>query len=486
MKMDYEKILESLNENKRLVMAQIPEDLAAKFNDGEQMLETNEEFASAVGEFLSASIVATPHMVRQTVERLARFFANAKLLGKAYFASMAVVDDFNAKFKKASSPQFNAQTAQGAQKQDDGQPAHDAVIILRQALFRNFFAMLPPNRRERLIRFMEERDLCDEVLAKELRTRINDKIDRDERKTEAFMRQVEKGGMNCFLWLHQMIFDFLNGIMESEERNDEMKARFDAELKQRSESKTGPPQVQASSVEAQKYSLEMEQLKNENKRLELEVGNLQNSLRTRDEFLAVKLEAEQAKFTASYEQRISSLTAEKLAVENSCAKLAEEFARKSKFSAHAFESFLDTLPKRYAASGYVMLRSIVNEWDGDLQSIQAKERKYASNLEPEPPQKESSDIGKILIWIVIALLSLALVADIYFRTRQRPIQSAQTTESYAPIDLSRLAGLDLSTMEALDKAYDTLKPKATIDEIRFLNARQQALMKASRNVENLK
>lgn len=482
MKMDYEKILESLNENKRNVMAQVPEALAATFNEGEQMLEANEEFASAVVEFLSANIVATPHMIRQAVERLARFFVNAKLLGHAYFVSVAVVDDFKAKFKKAPPPQFNAQAA----KPDDGQPGHDAVIILRQSLFRNFFAMLPSNRRERLIRFMEERDLCDDILAKELRTRINDKIDRDERKTEAFMRQVEKGGMNCFLWLHQMIFDFLNGIMEAEERNDEMKARFDAERKQRSESKTGPPQAQAPSAEAQKAALEMEQLKNENKRLELEVGNLQNSLRTRDEFLAIKLEAEQAKFTAGYEQRISSLTAEKLAAENSAGKLAEEFVRKSKFSAHAFESFLDTLPKRYSASGYVMLRSIVNEWDGDLQSIQAKEQKYAPNLEPELPQKESPGIGRILVWIVIALMLLALAADIYLKMRQRPIQPAQTRESYAPIDLSRLAGLDLSTMEALDKAYDTLKPNATIDEIRFLSARQQALMKASRNEENLK
>ena len=332
---------------------------------------------------------------------------------------------------------------------------------------------------------MAEKELCDDEIVEELRKRIDDKIEKDERKIEALLAQVEKGGMNCFLWLHGMLFNFFNGILEAEEKRDELNEELDKERKLRAETTTGPPQVQTAPIEPQKEPSKTEQPDIEEKRLEFENEKLRNELGIKDRILELKLEAERAKFTSEYERQISSLKAERQTLENGSAKLAEEFARRSKLSAHAFETFLDTLPRKYSATGYVMLRSIVDEWDGDLQSIQTKERKYTLPMEPELPQKENPNIGRIPLWIAIALLFLALGVAIYLGTRPRPVQTVQTVESYSPSDLSRLAGLRLETIEDLNHAYDTLKPHATIDEIRFLHARLQALQNAN-NGEALK
>lgn len=478
MKTDYEIIIGSLNDNMRAAFSQFPDSIFAPLNEGPQLLESNEALSCAVAEFLPASIKAAPYMVRQTAERLVKFFVNAKELGRDYFVSSAAADDFKAKFKVGLDAQPDAQPANEAQRKKDKALSREALLILRQLLFRSFFSMLTPNRRERLIKFMEKNELCDETISEELHARINDAVDRDERKIEGLLLQVEKGGMNCFLWLHQMLFDFFNGIMSAEEKSEELDAKLAEERKRKIKTAPLAQSLQNPPEEQPKDMSRIRELELENNKLSLEIQRHDDELRRKDEMLALKLEAQQAKFGADYEKQISALKTQNQAFEEASARLADESARKAKLSAHAFETFLETLPQKYSAPGYAMLRSIVNEWDGDLQSVQNKERKYAFPAEMKLPRKEGSNLGKTFMWIAIIAGFLASGVAIYLWAQQRRIQLTQTVGAYAPVDLSRLASLKLETLEDLNQAFDTLKPHATIDEIRFLNARQQAIQNA--------
>jgi hypothetical protein len=277
-----------------------------------------------------------------------------------------------------------------------------------------------------------------------------------------------------------MLFEFFSRALVAEEKLDELKRKFDSERKLKAETPTGPPQVQTPSQERRNEDAEIESLKSEIANLKAENKLLNDTKGMREELLAAKLETERAKFMSESERQISSLKAEKQALENSAARLAEEFARRAKLSAHVFETFLDTLPPNYAVPGYGMLKSIVNEWDGDLQSVQEKGRKYAPLPKVEMPQNWRSNTGKLFMWIAIiaVFILFAAISAIAIRLwmQQQVFHPAQTAESHAPADLGRLAKLKLETLEDINHAYDTLKPHATVDEILFLNARQQALM----------
>lgn len=480
MKTAYDLIFEVLDGKGREGLAQVPTETIAEFNTADQALESNDAMRSAVVEFLVADITATPHRARQTIERVNRFLEATK----SNAAGEKIVDDFKAKFKvKAADDneeEPDSQIAKETAGKQSPQMIRDAKRITQQILFRSFFSMLAPEKRERLIEYIKERNLSDDELEKELRSRINDKEERDERKIAALFVQIKKGGMDCFLWLHQMLFEFFSSALVAEEKLDELKRKFDSERKLKTETPTGSPQVQTPTPEKRNEDTEIDLLKREMANLKAENRLLNDSKGMREELLAAKLETERAKFVSESERQISSLKTEKQALENSTARLADEFARRAKLSAHVFETFLDTLPPNYAAPGYGMLKSIVNEWDGDLQSVQEKGRKYTPSPKVEMSQNWRSNTSKVFMWIsiivVLILCASASTFAIHLWMQQRLVRPAQTAESHASADLSRLAKLKLETLEDINHAYDTLKPHATVDEILFLNARQQALM----------
>ena len=477
MKSDYDSIREALGETERLVLMQLPPNLLAPFNVGEQLLASNPDLLSAVAGFFSSTVNKMPCTGRQAIVRITSFLNDAKTHDGGYCGSKDIVNDFKEKFKMSQTSQSEteskAQPAVETPRPQNPQLAQAAKKILQQMLFRSFFAMLTPKRRERLAGFLEEHKLCDEPLSEELHGRIDDEVERDETKIEALLLQVEKGGLNAFIWLHEILFQFFNGIMEAEERNEELNEKLDKERKLRAEAATGPPKPQEAVAAVQAESSIMPELNIEIERLKVEAAKLKGELAAKDEILALKMEAERAKLTSEYERQLSTLKAERQTLENDAAKLAGEFARKSKLSAHAFETFLNTLPKKYSTPGYTMLRSIVNEWDGDLQSIQAKERKYASNAEERPARKSAWDTIKSFWWIALLLLVLAVGA--YGGGMLRKNQENSAVEPRAQRDLRRLEGVKLDTCADISRAIDVLK-NPTHDETGFLLERTQELM----------
>ena len=108
MKSDYDRICEALAEEVRSTFMQVPAEILASLNNGEQMLESNDAMLSAVAGCLTEDIVAAPYKIRQTAERLVRFFGDAKTKGNGYFSGPEIVNDFKSKFKIKSNKAANS------------------------------------------------------------------------------------------------------------------------------------------------------------------------------------------------------------------------------------------------------------------------------------------------------------------------------------------------------------------------------------------
>ena len=215
------------------------------------------------------------------------------------------------------------------------------------------------------------------------------------------------------------------------------------------------------------------------KALKTEAAELQNKLRSKEESFAMKLDAERR-----------NLSIEKQFFESESSRLKDDFSRRLKLHAHAFATFLDTLPQNHAAAGYGMLQSIINEWDGDLASVQERAKRFAAKPREEQESKADSSPGQeatqkwswlplagaALAGIGVVLIALAIALSAWLFWRQGKDIPQQTGGISSTNDISRLAGVRLDTQEDLAKAYDILKPCATADEIIFLNARSQAIM----------
>ena len=81
MKCDYDRICEALDEDERATFAQVPAEIWAPLNDGEQRLDSNDALLSAVVGFLKTDIVSAPYKLRQTAERIVHFICDAKKKG---------------------------------------------------------------------------------------------------------------------------------------------------------------------------------------------------------------------------------------------------------------------------------------------------------------------------------------------------------------------------------------------------------------------
>ena len=480
MKCDYDRICEALDEDERATFAQVPAEIWAPLNDGEQCLDSNDALLSALVGFLKTDIVSAPYKLRQTAERIVHFICDAKKKGNEYFSSVDNLNRFKSKFKvklaKQPEKERNAEMAPKANDPQDKKLTPEAEKILRQSLFRSFYSMLTPKHRGRLASFMEEQKLCDEPLSLELRERINDEVVHDEANVETLLIQVEKGGLNCFLWLHGMLFEFFNGIMDAEERNEELNRQIDRERKQRAETATGPPQIQIPVVTAPAGEANPAQPEPNRENLELEVAKLKSELAAKEELISLKMEAEKSKLISEYERQITSLKLERQAFETECLKIAEDKLRWTKQACFFFEAFLDTLPLRYSKNGYTQLKSLLNEAESNLEAVQAKERKYASAIKEKPAQDDIRSPIKTAMWIAIALLAMILAAYSGFLANQK--LASHEAETHSKGAISRLDGMRLDSMEDIGRAYDALKPAATNDEIQFLNDKAQALQKA--------
>lgn len=506
MKADYDFVMDSLSLIQQDVINSFKPNPLASLKEGPPVFEANRKLGDAAIEFIGECILNAPFVARPTIERLAHAIDNIKKAGQDYIASDAALTEFNKQFSIEILRESKAKTKQKAESGAQSQLESDAIIITRQSLFLSFFKMLQPKLRRRLIKMLEDQRLCDKEILEELQTRIDEKVEDDKLKVEALLHQVENGGMDCFLWLHGMLFNFFNKVMELEEKNAELNAQLDAEKKLRAEMQTGPPKPSVTpsaapakserecELERENASLKKAQADTENRfalnlqaqqskaeeektKLTSEIERQKFELSAKDEAFTLKMDAAQAKSGAGYEAKISALEARRKALEDERERYAEEVGRKAKVTAHAFEMFLDGLPRKYAVAGYVMLKSIVNEWD-DVQSIQEKDLKYSSSCVGKSNAQDLSTGAKIAFCILaaIAVLGAGAAAYSHFGTRNAfPVQAA--TPGVAT-NLDRLAGMKLNTMEDLNAAYDKLKPSATIDEIRFLNARQRAIMSA--------
>lgn len=410
MKTDYGCICEILGKAAMAPSNPTPPEIKAAFDQGEQILESNGELLSGMKSFLSSGDAAAPLRIRSSIKRISKFLKAAKARGKEYCASGKIVEEFKTEFEKEAEDQPEDETEVKAEKNSMAerhpQIAEAAQTIIPQALFMRFFSMLSKERRERLVEFMEDHGLCDEEKAEELREKIKDKVVKDERRADGLQRQVDKGRMDCFDWLQWMLFDFFNGIMEAEERSGELNAKLEEERKRKTEAPRAPP-------ESASQTTKVPMPEPRQPSLEIENAKLKNELAAKEELYALKMEAEKAK-----------LIAEKQALENEIAKIVENCDRKLKLSAHAFETFLGTLPRRYSAPGYVMLRSIVNEWDGDLQSVQAKESKYSLKPEVGTAWKGFWNTLKSRWWVIAILVILLAVICIDLAMRMKQVKSA--------------------------------------------------------------
>ncbi len=428
---DLECVRAALGETDRIAFAAVPEPFLAKLNSGEQFMAANKAMLDAVAKKLSQAIRKYPMRLEKTALSIVAFVEAAKAKGPDYLAGQGIADDFAAKFnlnaEDSKSQKAQIENMENDEKEDSPMDAVSKLSpelqrILPQMLFRSFFSMIGERQRGRLVAFMEEHGLCDDALVEELKGRIGDEKVKDEFKIEALLKKVEEGGMDGFRWLHGMLFEFFNGIMEAEDRRQETVRQLKEECKRHAETPLDvagdakPEPVVKAPVEASN-DVKPEPLRGN---LEIENAKLRNELAAKEELFTLKMEAEKAKLIAEYGIPASSLKAERQSLENEMGKLAENCDRKLKLSAHAFETFLDTLPRRYSAPGYVMLRSIVNEWDGDLQSVQTKERKYAQKPEGETPPKGFWKTLKSHWWSIAILLLLfaAICADAIMRMKQ--------------------------------------------------------------------
>jgi hypothetical protein len=422
MKNDYGCICEILGKGAMAPSNPTPPDIKANFDEGDQILESNDALRSAIAYFLSSGDVAAPLRIKNSLKRIAKFLKAAKARGKEHCVDPAIVEEFKSQFEKEAEDQSEVETevkpVENPMEERHPQIAEAARAIIPQTLFMRFFSMLSPEQRKRLIEFMEDHDLCDDEKAEELHGKINDEVVKDATRMDGLQGQIDKGRMDCFDWLQWMLFDFFNGIMEAEKRSNELNARLEEERKRKTEEPRAPPESVLQTTEKP----EPEQRQGA---LEIENAKLRNELAAKEENSALKMEAEKAKLIAEYGNQASSLKAANQALENEMVKIVENCDRKLKLSAHAFETFLGTLPRRYSAPGYVMLRSIVNEWDGDLQSVQTKERKYSLKAEAGTTGKYFWKMPKSLWWIIAILLTLlaTICFDAVMRTKQAKIAS---------------------------------------------------------------
>lgn len=469
MKNDYECICGILGKESMTPSNPMPPDIEADFDEGEQILESNGELRSAIASFLSSGDAATPLRLKNSLKRIAKFLKTAKARGKDHCAGSAVVETFNAQFKQESAarPDDKQEGKAVANSMEERHPEIVAAAqnIIPQMLFMRFFLMLSPKQRKRLIEFMEDHDLCDDKKAEELRGKIDDKIVEDAKQVNGLEKQVDKGRMDCFDWLQRALFDFFNGITELEVQNQELNASLEEERKRKAATPRGPQ-------EPASQSTEKPEPKPSKDSLEIEVAKLRNELAAKEDNCALKMEAEKAKLIAEYEGQASSLKASNQLLENEMAKTVENCDRKLKLSAHVFETFLGTLPRRYSAPGYVMLRSIVNEWDGDLQSIQAKESKYAPKTEASTSGKSFWNALKARWWIIaiLVIILVAICVDAIMRVKQvKNVAETHTTnrsESVAEQPRASAAqsseGTDetLSLIDSFQRLQDRRKPEA--------------------------
>ena len=503
MKNNYDIICESLDESELDSLMQLPDGLLAKLKDGKHLLE-NGALRPPMVEFIKAEIAATPYKLRMTFDRIMRFLGDAKAQGADHSTGAGVVEAFKAKFKPEPPRPPKPAIFADSKMAWPPQMKQDAAKILSQELFRSFFSMLTPKRRKRLVEFLVKRKLCDKEALEELRKKIDDGVERDERSIETLLSMVEKGGLDEFKWLHQMLFDFFNGIMDEEDSKEALqqgdKAGVgampppagnpvqmpDAEpaAKQPVEApatKTAVAQTESSlASESAKLrdelaaqsnlalqrenalTAESAKLRNElatqkelaaqrEKGLMIEIAELRNGLAAQKEILALKMEAESERLKGEHLRELEGVKSERRMLEAERDRIVENHVRKSKLTAHAFETFLDTLPKRYSANGYVMLRSIVNEWDGSVESIQAKERKYAPDTEGKPARKSIWDSIRAALWLALALFALALAAYCGF---QASLSHAKPTAEIPSQTNSSLA----ENLDSLSKAFNAIKP----------------------------
>ena len=458
MKSDYDCICEILKKGDQNPSNQIPPEVQAVFDEGMQLLKSNAELLTEVTEFLSSGEASTPRNIKKSLERIAKFIKAAKARGTEYWTGAEIIEDFKMKFMMSgtshSESDMKAKAAAASFEEGHPQIVAAARSIIPQTLFMRFFFMLAPKQRLRLIEFMEEHELCGDEKAEELREKINADVVKDEKRIGELHDQSKRGRMDCFDWLQWMLFDFFNGILAEESRNDELRDELKQERKRKEEASRGTPESFSQTKAAP-------EAKPPSEGLEIEMLKLRNELATKEERFALKMEAEK-QFASQQRQ----------ALENELEKLAENCDRKLKLSAHAFETFLDTLPRKHSASGYLMLRSIVNEWDGDLHSVQAKERKYSQGNEAESAGKGFGKSIKSAWWIIAILLLLftAICFDAVLLTKQAKTAAETHTEGRKESVVEYPKSYERSASTSTDETLSLIDSLQSLQDRRKLEA----------------
>jgi len=474
---DLEIIRSRLSEKERLAFEKIPAVFLASLNEGDQILESNLALQNAIMQKLSQAIEKYPMRLENTALRIFEYLNTAKAKGAAYTSSTKITEDFNVEFRLdcQKSKQTSASTEKSKTNEmeitmkSESKREQNIGRILSQLLFRSFFFMLTPHRRKRLIDLMVSQSLCDPPLVEELNERINEEVLQDEEAIEAVLVQIEKGGLASFRWLHDMLFDYFNKIMEYEDREAERKQHLEEQTKKQEK----PAAVEAAKNPTQngiaknlEAVLACAQNELVSKRDELNAKNtvLQAELKAKEELFTLRLEKE--KMARAFEKEIEALKSDRRTFETEHNRLIQHYTQRLKLAAHTFESFLDTLPRKYSSPGYTMLRSIINEAEDKLESIQAKEQKYAPISELSHTGKSTSNRHRSSFWFILGLLVLALAG--YGAYRFYPNQAKEAASRQPPDSvLKRFEGMNLNTQDDIDKATTALAP-LSIEERSYL------------------
>lgn len=483
MKSVYECVYESLEEKPRTILEAIPAELKGKLNDVELHIGNNGKLREIAIGFIAEDIKSTPQRTRQTIDRICEFFMELD----HGLSPETVLEKFKAKFKakgdKRAEAEEKSNASSGAAEIKGLSVKENAKKIEQQMLFRGFYAALDPRNRERLVDFIVEHKLCDAGLEPELRERIKDGLKADEKEIETLLEQVMKGGLDDFTWMHQMLLALFASALSSQDSLVELQRKLDAAAKPQPASAVSAQML----VDAKTLSEQYEKsIKEEiaRKDLDAKVAELQNELKHQEELFAGKMDLERSKLEMNL-------------LENSNAKQGENFAMQSRLAGNLLASFMKTLPPERAEAGRELLNGIMRDCYGDPSFMQNVKPAKACELNEKETQaepaaqtggesqtktQEKRDKNWLLITLTILFGIIALLAVItalgfgawICQAKAKP-PCIQPAVSYRSDGISRLANVRLDTQEDIAKAYDMLKPSATIDETRFLNARSQAI-----------